>query len=91
MPRNNLGTSQVTVTGAATLLVGYNPNRVGVLVTMLGTTTDVWIGDSDAVTPSTGSLLPNVKGAALSLPFYGAVYGITTGGSQGVSVLEIYN
>lgn len=88
MPRNNLDAVQVTVTGAATLLIGYNPNRVGVLVTNMGTT-DIFIGNAD-VTAATGSLLPGTKGAALSLPFYGAVYGITSGGSQSVSVLEIY-
>jgi hypothetical protein len=89
MPRNNMATSQVTVTGTAAVLAGLNPGRVGVLVTNLGTT-DVWVGGPN-VTPSTGSLLPGVYGASLSLPFYGAVYGITTGGSQGVSVLEIFN
>lgn len=84
-----MGTSQVSVTGSATLIIGYNPNRVGVLITQLGTT-DVWIGNSD-VTTTTGSYLPGTAGAALSLPFYGEVYGITAGGSQGVSVLEIFN
>lgn len=90
MPRNNLGATQVTVGATVTILITANQNRVGVLITMLGTTADVWIGNSD-VTPSTGSLLPATKGAALSLPFFGDVFGITTGGSQGVSVLEIFN
>ncbi len=89
MPRNNLGAVQVSVGASPTLLIGYNPNRVGVLVTQFGTT-DVFIGNDD-VTTSTGSLLPGTKGAALSLPFFGAVYGVTSGGSQTVSVLEIFN
>lgn len=89
MPRNNLSAVQVTVQANATILITFNPNRVGVLITNLGTT-DVFIGNSD-VTAVTGQLLPGVKGAALSLPFYGDVFGITAGGPQGVSVLEIFN
>ncbi len=89
MPRNNLDAVQISVGNTPTLLIGYNPNRVGVLVTSFGGT-DVFIGNED-VTASDGSLLPGVKGAALSLPFYGAVYGVTAGGSQTVSVLEIFN
>jgi hypothetical protein len=71
-----------------TLLIAANQFRVGVLVTNLGTT-DVWVGNFD-VSSTTGSLLPGSRGAALSLPFLGDVYGVT-GGSQTVSVLEVYN
>lgn len=89
MPRNNLGTQQEVVASTPTLLIAANLARVGVMITNLGTV-DVFIGNAN-VTAATGSLLPGTKGAAMSLPFLGAVYAITGGGTQSVCVLEVYN
>lgn len=84
----SFNTQQVTVGPTATLIVAINFSRHAILITNLGTT-DIWIGDSPAVTPSTGQLLLGLKGAAISIPTNGPVYGITAGGNQAVSFTDI--
>jgi hypothetical protein len=80
-------TSQVAVTGTATQIVAANAARSGISIENLGTT-DVWLGENSAVTTSTGHLLLGTKGASVSFSTTGAVWGITSGASQSVSVLE---
>lgn len=84
---DGFSTAQVTVTNTATAIAFGNTGAQGVLITNLGTT-DVWIG-GPSVTTSTGTLLPGVRGAALSIPCIDTVYGIVASGSQAVSVLVI--
>jgi hypothetical protein len=80
-------TSQVAVTGTATQIVAANAARSGISIENLGTT-DVWLGENNTVTTSTGHLLLGTKGASVSFSTTGAVWGITGGASQSVSVLE---
>ncbi len=80
-------TSQVAVTGAATQIVAVNSARSGILLVNLGTT-DVWIGPDNTVTTSNGQLLAGTKGTAIGFSTTGTVYGITSGASQTVGVLE---
>jgi len=79
-------TSQVSVTGSATLIVAANPSRSSVVITQLGTT-DVYVGAS-AVTTTTGDLLTGTKGTAKTYTTTAAIYGITSGSAQSVSYFE---
>ena len=88
MPRNNLDVAQIAIGAGPTTIITANPNRVGILITNLGTT-DIFIGNKD-VTVTTGSLLPGIRGAALSLPFLGDTFGVAAM-SGSVSILEVYN
>lgn len=83
---NPFSTSQVSVTGVATLLSAANPARSSISITMNGST-DVYIGGS-TVTTTTGDLLNGVKGTVKTFSTTAAVYGITSGGAATVSVLE---
>ena len=80
-------TSQKTVANTATQIVAANAARSGIVITNLGTT-DVFIIENTNGTTSTGHLLPGTKGASVAFSTTGAIYGITTGASQAVSVLE---
>lgn len=80
-------TKQVTVTSAATLISVANPSRSGIQIVNLGSN-DVFIIENTSGTTSTGHLLPGTKGASISFSTTGAVYGITGGASQNISVLE---
>ena len=89
----SIATSQVSVTSSATLIAAARTGALGigrVAITIENDgTTDVFIGPF-GVTTSIGILLPGVKGAALTIPTTAAVYGITGGASQTVSVLESF-
>lgn len=80
-------TSQVAITGTATLVVAANSSRSGLELTNLGTT-DVYYGENSSVTTATGDLLLGTKGAAKAFSTTGAVYAVTSGASQTISVLE---
>ena len=89
----SIATSQVSVGNSATLIAAARAGvagtgRVALTIENSGTT-DVYIGPS-GVTTATGILLPGVKGAALTIPTTAAVYGITGGASQTVTVLESF-
>lgn len=86
--RSNLATAQVSVTTAATLIASARPNRDSLLITNTGAT-DVWLGGA-TVTTTTGVLLPGSKGASVSLPYAGALYGIVASGSVTVTVADVY-
>ena len=80
-------TNQATVTNAATLIVAANPARSGIVINNTGTTA-VYLGENANVTTSTGYYLPGVAGASIGFSTTGAIYGITAGGSETVSVLQ---
>ncbi len=84
---NPFKTSQVTVTGVATLVSSANNARSGISLTNLGST-DVYYGENNTVTTSTGDLLAGTKGTVKGFSTTGAVYAITSGASQAISVLE---
>lgn len=85
----NWNPNQVDVTGTATLICAARATRRSVLVENLGTT-DVYLGGS-GVTTTSGFLLVGTKGGMFTVPFTGAVYGITGGGTQRVAFSEVYD
>ena len=85
----NGATGQATITGTATQIIGARATRAGVIITNAGTT-DVYIGFNNTVTTSTGDLLTGTAGAFVSIPYTGAVWGITGGSSETVTYLEVY-
>lgn len=80
-------TSQVSVGGTATQIAAINSSRSGVLLVNFGTT-DVFIGPDNTVTTSNGQLLAGTKGTAIGFATTGTIYGITSGASQNIGVLE---
>ncbi len=87
-------TGQVTITGSATQIVAARTGvpgtgRLAVIITNTGAT-DVYIGFTAGVTIATGDLLAGTKGAFVSIPYDGAVWGITGGSSQTVTYMEVY-
>ena len=78
-------TGQVTVTGAATLISAAYPSRSGIVLVNTGAST-VYIGESNLVTTSTGC--PLLASTSLSFSTTGAIYGITSGGSDVVGWLQ---
>ncbi len=86
----SLATAQVLVdtTVGGVKIIDVRPARNEITIVNHGTT-DVYLGPS-GVTVSTGVLLSGVKGASITLPVYGAVYGIVSSGSQTVSYVETY-
>jgi hypothetical protein len=86
----NLATNQISVdtTAGGKLIVAARVGRNSVTAVNHGTT-DVFLGPS-GVTISTGTLLVGVKGACITLPLAGALYGIVAAGSQTVSYAETY-
>lgn len=88
-PVNNLGTPQVSVLVTATQ-VAVARKRASVTVENLGTN-QVCLGSSAAVTLATGLCLPGTVGASVTMPDYsGPVYGIASGSTTTVSVMDLY-
>lgn len=81
-------TGQISVAATATLIRVRNQCRRAIKITNLGAT-DVWIGFSPSVTPFSGDLLPGAKGAFIVIPATLDIYGITGGGTQTVSYMEV--
>lgn len=86
---DNIATAQVSVGAVATLIVAARKSRDGVMITNLGTV-DVYIGPDTTVAVGTGTLLTGIKGAALTIPTNAALYGISSGAPQPVSVIEVF-
>ena len=85
-----IGTGQITITGSATQVVPANQDRLEVRITKVGVAAnDIYLGCNSSVTTSSGHVLPGACGQTLTLTTTGAVFGITVGGSQVVSFLEI--
>lgn len=84
----NMATGQVSVGNTPTLIAASRAGRLGITIENLGVV-DIFIGNS-GVSITTGMLLSGVKGAAMSLLFNGAIYGIVSAGTQSVSVLEVF-
>lgn len=82
-------TAQVSVAATATLIAAGRNQRNSITVTNT-TAVAIYLGNSSGVTTSTGTLLPGVIGASLTLPYDGAVYGISSTGSNTVTVAETY-
>lgn len=83
-------TNQVTVSsGAATNIVPRRPGRAAVTIIQLGTN-PVYIGNNASVTTGTGAELVGTAGASITIPSQAEVWGLASGGSQAVAVIESY-
>lgn len=89
----NLATNQVSVGATATLISAARigaPGTGRVALTVVNTSTaPVYLGGS-GVTTTTGTLLPGILGASVTINTQAAVYGITASGSETVSEFETY-
>lgn len=83
----SMSTSQVTVTASATLIMAARAGRNSATV-INNSTTPVYIGNA-GVTTGNGVKIAGQDGASLTLPFSGAIYGIS-GGSAAISAVETY-
>ena len=86
---SNMTPAQVSVAATATQIVAARAGRGSVTIQNT-TTTPVYIGSTNAVTTTTGILLPGTVGATITLPYSGAVYGIVGTGSATVTEYELY-
>lgn len=84
----SVATAQVSVASTATLVAAARAGRGAVIVTNLGAVA-VYLGAA-GVTTTTGTLLPGVVGASVTIPTSAAVYGVDATGTQAVSVAEVY-
>jgi hypothetical protein len=89
----NLSTGQVSVGATATQIVAARTGtsgtgRISVTVVNAGTT-PIYLGGS-GVTTTTGTLLPGIVGASVTINTQAAVYGTTASGSQTVSEFETF-
>lgn len=78
---------QITASTSATLIRAANTNRSAVIVVNHGST-NVFIGFTNAVTASTGVLLPGIPGSSLTFQTRSDVYGIVAAGTQVVGFYE---
>lgn len=81
---DGIETGQIDVTAGVTQIVAARPGRRSVAITTHGAT-DVFIGGS-SVASTTGFKLP----LAVVIPTDAAVFGVTAGGTQKVSFLELF-
>lgn len=86
--RGGLATSQVSVNGTATQIVAANATRRQLDIYNLGTVT-LFIGPTNAVTPTTGYPIPANTAMPSDLWSSGAVYGITAGTAVTACAREI--
>lgn len=78
-------TGQVNVTAAATQIVAVYSSRSGIVLVNTGGTT-TYIGENANVTTATG--YPLLASASVSFSTTGAVYGITSGGTNSIGYLQ---
>lgn len=86
---NNFTPVQVTMNTGPTLIIAARAGRANVTVENTGNV-GVFIGPTSAVTVTNGMLLPGVIGASITLPYTGALYGVTAAGSQVLTLYELY-
>lgn len=90
----HLSTSQVSVANTATQIVAARIGTSGtgrVAVTVVNTgAVAVYLGATSGVTTSTGTLLPAVAGASVTINTTSAVYGIVATGTETVTEFETY-
>jgi hypothetical protein len=87
----NAGSGQISVLVTATQIVVARPTRNAVKITNTTGTYPVWIGFTSGVSATTGDLLPAVPGAFVIIPTQTVVYGISVGGTQVISFMDLYN
>jgi hypothetical protein len=85
-----ISTTQVSVGATPTLLAERRNSRRSILVVNVGGSSAVYLG-TESITTATGSYIPAVDGASVSIPTTGRLYGVVTTGTQTVSVMEVYD
>ena len=85
--RITFDTGQVSCASSDTAVVAANAQRTGLLITNVGSSVAVYIGNTTVAT-TTGAYLPG--GSSISIPTKDAVSCISSGASQTVSFLETY-
>lgn len=90
----NFATAQVGVANTATLIAAARTGAAGtgraaITVTNTGNTA-VYLGNTSAVTTSTGQLLPVGAGSSVTINTQSAVYGVAATGSETVTEFETY-
>ena len=88
-----VSTNQLTIGASATLIAPARSGvagtgRTSITITNPGTTS-IYIGGS-GVTTSTGTLLPGISGASMTLGTQAAIYGIVATSTATVSEFELY-
>lgn len=83
---SSFNTGQVSVGTSVTLIKDANSNRLSVILLNMGSTI-VYIGPSSKVSSSTG--IPLLQNTALALNYTGAIYGISSSGTNVVAYLEL--
>jgi hypothetical protein len=78
---------QSAVASTATLIVGANGNRTGLLISNPGSVA-IYFGNSLSVTTANGAYLPG--GGSVSLPTRAPVFGISSGATQTVTFAETF-
>jgi hypothetical protein len=90
----NMVTGQVSVASTATQIAASRTGPPGTgrgkidIVNL--STVDIYIGNSSAVTASTGILLTGTKGALITLQTTSAIFGISASGTNTVSYNESF-
>lgn len=85
----NLATGQVSVANTATLIAALRSGRQAITIVNTAATA-VYLGNSTGVTTSTGTLLPGIVGASVTMNTQSAIYGISATGSETVTEFETY-
>jgi len=80
--------TRVTVTTAATQLVGANANRQEVIF-IKGSNKEIFLGPDSGLTIGNGALFSGGKGSAFGLSTTDAVFGIVAGGTLEVHIIEL--
>jgi hypothetical protein len=85
-----LASTQVSVGSSPVLVVPGRGTRRSVLLVNIGGSSQIYFGNSTVSTAS-GSYLPAIDGASISIPTTADVWAVIASGSQNMSVLEAYD
>ena len=86
MPRQIIGTGQITITSDATQVIPENLSRAGIMITNTDTNNSVYIGNEDVLADTGEVLFPE---ESITIPVTNAVYAITDGPDILVTYMEI--
>lgn len=86
----SIGTGQVTVTSTAQQVGIVSRLRSAIKLTNLSATTEIWWGTTQAVSPTTGDLIPAGRGQWVSIPGPSVIWVVTASSSAAMSWAEKY-
>lgn len=85
----NWATGQVTLSASASQIVSSRATRRAIMVTNTDAAIKVYVGTSNAVTTSTGQIVP--VGLSVSIPITAAVWAIAASGSPVITYTEVWD